>query len=529
MQVLLDSGVLSLEQAEESPVRNVILQAMGHQPDVDVALSRLELRDRDCLVLCSDGLTTHVSDDEIREVVLAGGRPETIVHRLVGLANGRGGRDNVTVVVAGVGGELEGPRSSETFSRRSRCSSPTSPSSGALPLTPGRDASRREQTRVDGRRRPRGARWSHPKSRAPKSRAPKSHPPKCRTVVEVLYPEDRGAIGLRGSVEPLSWETTLAPTRVEDDRHVFELEVPWGALLELKVVRNDEEWASGRNYTAHAGDHLSVEPTFDACAASLELGKTIASPAGELRFDVLLPPSYGEQTRKRYPCFTCRRPVARPTSEDPSARGRSRRRSTGSTSSTRRYFVVVGGTPRRTASADARRAGPHGRRRGRLLDAIVGFAHEHVDATYRTRPRAHRYPGIVARRALQPSTPRGSGRTFGKAGCLEPPWWADRWMVRRVQDADAAPEPRRLTRFRRVAEPGEGSVRPRRFPPHALDVPRAGGRGQSPAWTCTGSPSPARTRPPRGGAHATPLQLLFRTIRAPGGLTLATVQATVGT
>lgn len=116
VQVLLDSGVLSLEQAEESPVRNVILQAMGHQPDVDVALSRLELRDRDCLVLCSDGLTTHVSDDEIREVVLAGGRPETIVHRLVGLANGRGGRDNVTVVVAGVGGELEGPRSSETFS-----------------------------------------------------------------------------------------------------------------------------------------------------------------------------------------------------------------------------------------------------------------------------------------------------------------------------------------------------------------------------------------------------------------------------
>ncbi|MBX3190538.1 MAG: serine/threonine-protein phosphatase [Labilithrix sp.] len=106
VQMLLDSGVIKPEDARESPLRNVILQAMGHQHDVKVALAKLELRQRDCLVLCSDGLTGHLTDDEIRDVVLASGRPERAVGQLVDLANERGGKDNITVVVAGVGGAL---------------------------------------------------------------------------------------------------------------------------------------------------------------------------------------------------------------------------------------------------------------------------------------------------------------------------------------------------------------------------------------------------------------------------------------
>lgn len=105
-QMLLDSGVITPEEAEESRMRNVILQAMGNQPNVSVALARLDLRDRDCLVLCSDGLTIYVSDEELRDVVLACRRPEQAAARLVALANERGGKDNITVVVAGVGGAL---------------------------------------------------------------------------------------------------------------------------------------------------------------------------------------------------------------------------------------------------------------------------------------------------------------------------------------------------------------------------------------------------------------------------------------
>lgn len=107
VQTLLDSGVIDAQQASVSPHRGVILQAVGHQKDVKVAMVKLELRDRDCLLICSDGLTGMVSDHEIRDVITASGRPELAVKQLVDLANERGGTDNITVVIAGIGGDLE--------------------------------------------------------------------------------------------------------------------------------------------------------------------------------------------------------------------------------------------------------------------------------------------------------------------------------------------------------------------------------------------------------------------------------------
>jgi serine/threonine protein phosphatase PrpC len=114
IQRLLDAGALSPEQAATSPHRGVILQAMGHGPDVSVALARLELRARDCLVLCSDGLTTHVSDDEIRDVVLSCADLKVACDTLVDLAKERGGVDNITVLLGGVDGPLPPPRISRT-------------------------------------------------------------------------------------------------------------------------------------------------------------------------------------------------------------------------------------------------------------------------------------------------------------------------------------------------------------------------------------------------------------------------------
>ena len=112
VQLLVDSGVMSSEDASNSPMRNVILQAMGHQRELKVAIGKLDLRDRDCLVLCSDGLTGDVSDEEIMKIVL-GERPEVAAQKLVDLANERGGKDNITVIVAGVGGELQPPAENE--------------------------------------------------------------------------------------------------------------------------------------------------------------------------------------------------------------------------------------------------------------------------------------------------------------------------------------------------------------------------------------------------------------------------------
>ncbi|HEY0189764.1 MAG TPA: hypothetical protein VGC42_01495, partial [Kofleriaceae bacterium] len=87
--------------------------------------------------------------------------------------------------------------------------------------------------------------------------------PRGSTVIEVIYPPHRGAIGMRGSRDPLSWEHTTAPQRSEDDRHIFELDIPEGHMIDLKLVRGEDAWAQGRNYSVHAGDHLRLEPAFD--------------------------------------------------------------------------------------------------------------------------------------------------------------------------------------------------------------------------------------------------------------------------
>ena len=106
VQLMVDQGVMTAEQATDCPFKNVILQAMGHQTALKIALSRLELHDRDALLLCSDGLTNELSDADIREVLSTTLRLDVAATRLVDMANERGGHDNVTVVLAGVGGEL---------------------------------------------------------------------------------------------------------------------------------------------------------------------------------------------------------------------------------------------------------------------------------------------------------------------------------------------------------------------------------------------------------------------------------------
>jgi serine/threonine protein phosphatase PrpC len=113
VQALVEGGALTDEEAGRSSLRNVILQAMGLKPDVTVALGRLQLRQRDCLLLCSDGLSNKVSADELRAIVLHAPRLDVACLRMIGLAKKRGGEDNITVVIAGVGGDLPIPAQGE--------------------------------------------------------------------------------------------------------------------------------------------------------------------------------------------------------------------------------------------------------------------------------------------------------------------------------------------------------------------------------------------------------------------------------
>lgn len=115
VQVLLEAGAIAPEEAPRSPMRNIILQAMGQQPSVAAALGRLALRRRDCLLLCTDGLSGALTDDELRDVVLASPSLDAACERLVALANERGGKDNITVLLAGVGGDLPPPAPGESI------------------------------------------------------------------------------------------------------------------------------------------------------------------------------------------------------------------------------------------------------------------------------------------------------------------------------------------------------------------------------------------------------------------------------
>jgi serine/threonine protein phosphatase PrpC len=106
---LIEAGQLTEEEAESFEHSNIILQALGTTEEVSVDLTFLELRRGDRLMLCSDGLSGLVHQDMIREVLGDGDDLEAIARRLLEMANAGGGHDNITCVVAEVGGEGLGP------------------------------------------------------------------------------------------------------------------------------------------------------------------------------------------------------------------------------------------------------------------------------------------------------------------------------------------------------------------------------------------------------------------------------------
>jgi serine/threonine protein phosphatase PrpC len=100
---LLKSGRLSPQEAETHPQRSVITRAVGTDPDVDVDTFAVDTRDGDVFLLCSDGLTDMVGDDEILGIVdRFHDDLDRAAKSLVAAANRRGGEDNVTVVAFAV-------------------------------------------------------------------------------------------------------------------------------------------------------------------------------------------------------------------------------------------------------------------------------------------------------------------------------------------------------------------------------------------------------------------------------------------
>lgn len=96
---LVEIGQITPEEALVHPQRNLIYRSLGTYPNVEVDLYQRPMKIGDWLLLCSDGLTGHVADEELQEVVVTTGDPNLAARKLVNLANQRGGEDNITVVL----------------------------------------------------------------------------------------------------------------------------------------------------------------------------------------------------------------------------------------------------------------------------------------------------------------------------------------------------------------------------------------------------------------------------------------------
>lgn len=96
----LRQGLLSREEARHSQIKNFITRALGQNQELEVELGELVIRPGDLLLLCTDGLSSMVTDQEILDIVSQKNELAAKCDKLIEQAINNGGRDNVTVILA---------------------------------------------------------------------------------------------------------------------------------------------------------------------------------------------------------------------------------------------------------------------------------------------------------------------------------------------------------------------------------------------------------------------------------------------
>ncbi|MGR4868637.1 Stp1/IreP family PP2C-type Ser/Thr phosphatase [Variovorax sp. LARHSF232] len=109
LQEQLDAGVLTLEQAARSPIRNLVTRAVGIERQVLLEMHEYDAEPGDLYLLCSDGLSEMVSDEQLFTVLLQDAALSQKATLLVSIANENGGRDNISVVLAQAAGVSAAP------------------------------------------------------------------------------------------------------------------------------------------------------------------------------------------------------------------------------------------------------------------------------------------------------------------------------------------------------------------------------------------------------------------------------------
>lgn len=98
VQDLLSRGEITFEEAEHHPNKNYITRAVGVDKSIKIDFEQIDLDDSDTLLLCTDGLSNYVSNQEMLEL-MSDGKHYAFADRLVQKANSNGGGDNITVVI----------------------------------------------------------------------------------------------------------------------------------------------------------------------------------------------------------------------------------------------------------------------------------------------------------------------------------------------------------------------------------------------------------------------------------------------
>lgn len=102
VQAMIDAGELSLAEARQHPRRNIVTQCLGQgEQALEVGRAQGSLAPGELLLLCSDGLTGELTDEQIQDVCAGAATLDELVDELIGLANRLGGKDNISCIVLG--------------------------------------------------------------------------------------------------------------------------------------------------------------------------------------------------------------------------------------------------------------------------------------------------------------------------------------------------------------------------------------------------------------------------------------------
>ena len=102
VEELVDSGQITADEARNHPSRSVVTRALGSDPEMYADHFTLEVSDGDRIILCSDGLSSMILDDEIESIAISNITPQNAADSLVSAALTAGGADNITVIVVDI-------------------------------------------------------------------------------------------------------------------------------------------------------------------------------------------------------------------------------------------------------------------------------------------------------------------------------------------------------------------------------------------------------------------------------------------